>query len=52
LPGKRLYISPELASQFEKSGGVGLWILGVDIKPLIGCGKLGAQALEKTQFRF
>jgi len=28
---KRLYISPELASQFGKSGGVGLWILGVYI---------------------
>ena len=31
----------ELASQFEKSGGVGLRILGVYIKPLIGRGELG-----------
>ena len=26
VPGKRLYISPQLSSQFEKSGWGGLWI--------------------------
>jgi len=41
LPGKRLYISPQLASQFEKSGKVGLRIKRVDIEPLIGDRKLG-----------
>ena len=47
LREKRLYISPEPNSQFEKSAGmthqrrVNLWILGVDIKPLIGRGELG-----------
>jgi hypothetical protein len=45
LHEKRLYLSPELASPFEKSGGVALrvnlWIPGVYIKPLIGHGKLG-----------
>jgi hypothetical protein len=35
VPGKRLYISPQLASQFEKSGRVGLGIFRVDIEPLI-----------------
>jgi hypothetical protein len=40
LHEKRLYLSLELVSQFEKSGEVALrvnlWIIGINIKPLIG----------------
>jgi len=39
LGEKRLYLSLELVSQFEKSGEVALrvnlWILGINIKPLL-----------------
>ena len=46
LPQKRLYLSPELAFQFEKSDGVALRIFGVYIKPVIGHGKLGDRVVD------